>query len=114
MQEVRFDMGFYDVLAEVSARSGVATTRIGPLMGRDRSYVSGAISRGSVPSVDNAAAMLAACGWSLVAVPSEDVPPSALVVAPPAPPEDVERLAMERERERLASRLAALDAALEG
>lgn len=106
-------MGFYEVLDEVSARSGVATTRIGPLMGRDRSLVSSSRARGSSPRVDTAAAMLAACGWSLVAVPSGDVPPSGLVIAPPAPPEDVERLALERERERLASRLAALDKALE-
>lgn len=67
-----------------------------------------------MPSVDNAAAMLAACGWSLCAVPSDEVPPSALVIAPPAPPEDAARIAMERERAALERRIAALDERLDG
>lgn len=83
-------------------------------MGRDRSYVSSNQARGSVPSVDNAAAMLAACGWSLVAVPSDAVPPDALVIAAPGPSADAERRALERKRARLAAELAAVDADLGG
>jgi len=100
---------FYDVLREVSAHSGVAITAIGPRIGRARSYATAAEARGSVPSVNNAAAMLAACGWSLCAVPSEDVPPSALVIDPPEQEEDAERRALERRRARLAADLAAVD-----
>ena len=85
---------------------------MGVALGHARSYVSAAISRGSVPSVDNAAAMLAACGWSLAAVPSGDVPPSALVIAPPEGDGDAERRALERKRARLAAELAAVDEAL--
>lgn len=110
--EARFEVGFYEVLDEVAARSGIATTRIGPAIGRARSYVSGNRARGSVPSVDNAAAMLAACGWSLAAIPAGDVPPSALVIAPPDGDGDAERRALERKRARLAAELAAVDEAL--
>lgn len=102
-------MGFYDVLKEASDVSGVGLTRIGPALGRDRSYVSGAMSRGSVPSVDNAAAMLAACGYALVALPAADVPPDALVVEPPARDDEAERRALERRRDKLRRELAAVD-----
>lgn len=104
-------MGFYDVLKDASELSGVALTRIGPKLGRDRSYVSGAAARGSVPSVDNAAAMLSACGYALAAVPVGDVPPSALVIEPPDAG-DAERRALERKRDRLRRELAATDALL--
>ena len=105
-------MGFYDVLKDVSKRSGVPLVGISERLGRNSAYVSTAIARGSVPSVDNAAAMLAACGWSLAAIPSGDVPPSALVIAPPDGDGDAERRALERKRARLAAELAAVDEAL--
>lgn len=110
--EVRFDVGFYDVLREVSARSGVALTAIGPRLGHGRSYATGGEARGSLPRVDTAAAMLDACGWSLAAVPSGDMPPSALVIAPPDADGDAGRRALERKRARLARELAAVDEAL--
>lgn len=110
--KVRFDVGFYDVLQEAAEASGVSLSSVGVAMGHSRSYVLGAMSRGSVPSVDNAAAMLDACGWSLAAVPAEDVPPSALVIAPPEEEGDKERRALERRRARLARELAAVDEAL--
>lgn len=105
-------MGFYDVLQEAAGASGVSLGSVGVALGHARSYVSAAIARGSVPSVDNAAAMLAACGWSLAAVPSDDVPPSALVIAPPDADGDAGRRALERKRARLARELAAVDEAL--
>lgn len=110
--KVMFDVGFYDVLQDAAAASGVSLSSVGVALGHSRSYVLGAMSRGSVPSVDNAAAMLAACGWSLAAVPSGDVPPSALVIAPPDGDGDAERRALERKRARLAAELAAVDEAL--
>ena len=108
--EWRFDMGFYDVLKTVSERAGIPVAQIGPAIGRAPSYVSSAAARGSDPSTANAAAMLAACGWSLVAVPSDEVPAGALAVEPPAPSEDAERAALERKRARLRKELAAVDA----
>lgn len=102
-------MGFYDVLQTCAATHSMSLRQVSIAMGRNGNYVSGAVTRGSVPSVDNAAAMLAACGWSLCAVPSEDVPPSALVIDPPEQEEDAERRALERRRARLAADLAAVD-----
>ena len=104
-------MGFYDVLEKVADETGESFYSIALKIGRASSYVSSAAARGSVPSVDNAAAMLAACGWSLVAVPSGDVPPSALVIEPPDAG-DAERRALERKRDRLRRELAATDALL--
>lgn len=110
--KVRFDVGFYDVLQEAAEASGVSLNAVGVAIGRSASYVSSSRARGSVPSVDNAAAMLAACGWSLAAIPSDDVPPSALVIAPPDADGDAGRRALERKRARLARELAAVDEAL--
>lgn len=84
-------------------------------MGKTSGYVANGASRGSVPQADTLAAMLAVCGFSLVAMPSDEVPPSALVIDPPAVDRDeVERAALERKRARLRRELAALDDALIG
>lgn len=107
-------MGFYDVVREAASRSGLPLAQVSLRMGKADSYVNAAISRGSLPRIDTAAAMLSACGWSLCAVPSDEVPPSALVIAPPAPPEDAARIAMERERAALERRIAAIDERLDG
>ena len=104
-------MGFYDVLEDVANKTGESFYSIALKIGRGPSYISGGRSRGSVPSVDNAAAMLAACGWSLVAVPADDVPPSAIAIEPPDAG-DAERRALERRRDRLRRELAATDALL--
>ena len=103
-------MGFYDVLREAARDAGISLATVAERMGRNRNYVTNNVSRGSAPNVDNAAAMLAACGWSLVAVPSDAVPAGALSVEPPAPPDDAERAALERKRARLRKELAAVDA----
>lgn len=106
-------MGFYDVLEEAADNAGMSLAAVGLAIGKNRNYVSGGRVRGSEPSTANAAAMLGACGWSLVAVPTGDVPPSALVIEPPdADPDDAERRALERKRDRLRRELAATDALL--
>ena len=69
-----------DVVKEAARRSGTATISIGPSMGRSRSYVASKASRGDQPQANTLAAMLGACGWSLVAVPDGDVPESGLVI----------------------------------
>ena len=102
-------MGFYDVLENVSDRSGVSMRQIGPRMGKAPAYVGAARSRGSDPATANAAAMLEACGWRLVAGPAADVPPSALVIDAPAADGDAERRALERKRDRLRRELAATE-----
>lgn len=107
-------MGFYDVLKEVSDVSGIPLAKIGPALGRAPSYVSSAAARGSEPSTSNAAAMLAACGYELCAVPRGSVPPGALVVEPPARDGEAERRALERRRDKLRRELAAVDERLIG
>lgn len=98
-------MGFYDVLRKVADASGVSLSAIGVAMGKTRNYVNGGMSRGSEPKADNAAAMLAACGWRLMAVPLDAVGDAlaagALAVEPPAADGDADRRALERRRERL-------------
>ena len=99
-------MGFYDVLKTAADAAGMPLARIGQAMGRNASYVSGNMARGSVPQVDNAAAMLAACGWALLAAPADvaadAVAAGALAVEPPAADAaDADRRALERKRERL-------------
>lgn len=106
-------MGFYDVLSSAAAAAGVSESAIGRNLGCASNYVARSKSRGSVPSVDNAAAMLGACGYVLAAVPRDSVPPDALVIdAPAVDIVERERVALERKRERLRRELAETDALL--
>lgn len=49
--------------------SGMTPYRASLLLGRDSTYVSGMLRRGSVPSADLLAKMATACGYSLRLVP---------------------------------------------
>lgn len=75
-------MGPYDAVKRAAEACGVSTNSIGRSLGKADSYVSSGASRGSVPRADVLAAMLGVCGWSLVAMPSEDVPDGAVVIDP--------------------------------
>ena len=77
-------MDAIDAVKTAAAVSGTPITHIGPAMGKGRNYVSAIALRGSSPQCNTAAAMLAACGYSLVVVPSDSVPAGALVIDPPA------------------------------
>lgn len=77
-------MKAYDAVKEVAARSGVSLNSIGREMGKPSNYVSNGASRGSTPKADTLAAMIAACGWSLMAVPPGSDAPGAIVIDPPA------------------------------
>lgn len=78
-------MNYYDALRTAAKNAGVPLTQIGTRLGKASTYVNGAISRGSVPTVDNASAMLAVCGYSLVAIPdSETLPDTAILLDVPA------------------------------
>lgn len=61
-------------------RSGTSLIEIGPAMGKSPSYVSVKTTKGNCPKASTLAAMLGACGWSLVAVPSGSVPPEGVVI----------------------------------
>lgn len=62
--------------------SGTPTTHIGRAMGKRDNYVAVAAYKGADPSAGNVARMLGVCGWSLVAVPSDEIPAGALVIDP--------------------------------
>jgi hypothetical protein len=98
-------MEWYEVLYKAAHDSGTPVTAIGPAIGKGPAYVAGGKSRGSVPLVTNAAAMLSACGYALVAVPDSDVPTGALVIDAPSLPVDARKAALVRERDALARRL---------
>lgn len=98
-------MDWYEVIYKAAHDSGTPVTAIGPAIGKGSAYVAGGKSRGSVPLVTNAAAMLSACGYALVAVPDSDVPHDALVIDAPPLPVDAHKQALKRERDALARRL---------
>ena len=73
-----------DAVKTAAERAGVPITHIGPAMGKGRTYANRISARGSTPQADNLAAMLQALGWTLAAMPAEDMPPSAIPIDPPA------------------------------
>lgn len=77
-------MDAISAIKSAASAAGVPTTHIGPAMGKASSYLASAASRGSDPLTGTTAAMLAVCGYALAAVPLADLPPSALVIDPPA------------------------------
>lgn len=73
-----------DAVKQAAASAGVPITHIGRALGKRDNYVSAIATRNSSPQCNTAAAMLAPCGYALAAVPVDDLPPSALVIDPPA------------------------------
>ena len=76
-------MKAFAAVKEAAKRSGIAITSIGLAMGKAANYVSNGDSRGSSPQCNTCAAMLEVCGYTLCAVPSDSVPPDALVIDAP-------------------------------
>lgn len=76
-------MEAFEALRIASDKAGIPDYKIGPSMGKPASYVSNGRARGSSPQCNTMAAMLGVCGYRLAAIPSEDVPESALVIDPP-------------------------------
>lgn len=102
-------MKAYEALKEAGAVSGVPMYAIGRALGKPDSYVSNGMSRGSSPQCQTMAAMLNVCGYSLVAVPSDQVPANAFVIDAPETDTEAERKALERKRERLRRELEATE-----
>ena len=75
-------MQFYDALEICGKTSGTSMQQVSAQLGHAKVYVAGAKSRGSVPSVDNAARMLGVCGYALCAIPHSDVTESMLQITP--------------------------------
>jgi hypothetical protein len=51
-------------------------------MGKSANYIGSTLNQGSTPKADTLASMLEPCGYSLAAIPKEDLPNSALVIDP--------------------------------
>ena len=73
-------MNFWNVLYKVAKKSGCNTTDIGPKMGLSRGYISSCKTQNVTPLIDNAIRMLDVCGYSLCAIPSDEIPDNAFVV----------------------------------
>lgn len=71
-------MKAYQALRVAAKQSRVPLIEIGPRLGKNRSYVSTLISKGSTPRCDTLAAMAGAIGWELCLVPKGKAPKSAL------------------------------------
>jgi DNA-binding phage protein len=101
-------MKFIDMIYEVAKMSGMPTTKIGPAVGKNREYVSKIRSAGADPSTANAARMLEACGWKLVALPADKVPPEAMEISPTPTTDDEKAEALRRQAEQLRKQAEAL------
>lgn len=72
-----------EAVKAAASKSGIPTTHIGRMMGKQDSYYSAVVSRGSTPKADTLAAMLDVCDYDLAAVPrSEELPDGSLVIDP--------------------------------
>ena len=74
-------MEFWETLYTAANNAGVPTTHIGPKLGLSREYVAVGKSNGVDPGTTTAARLLGACGYVLAALPADDVPRGALVIA---------------------------------
>ena len=79
-------MNAYDVIREAARRQGLALADIGRLLGKRDNYI--ASMRGRNIGSSNLASILAASGYTLVAVPADEIPAGALVVDPGADPDE--------------------------
>ena len=103
-------MNYYDVLYNAANNAGVSVSEVGERLGKTRGYIPNAKTRGSMPSVTNAAAQLATVGYALVAVPVDQLPQDALTIDAPPISDDERAAAVERKRAALLRELDRLDA----
>ena len=73
-------MNSYEVIKEAASARGLALADVGRALGKRDNYIASMRNR-NIGS-NNLATILDACGYTLVAVPADDVPAGALVVEP--------------------------------
>lgn len=73
-----------DALRAMVGRSGLSLRAASVASGRTPEWLSATLARGSAPTMPVAADLARACGHTLALIPSDDVPPSAIVIDPPA------------------------------
>lgn len=70
-----------DVIRVVVSETKTPPTYIGPLLGKNKTYVNSILSKPSTPKCDTMARILDVCGYSLYAVPKDaEMPDMALLV----------------------------------
>ena len=104
----RIPMNAIEIVYEAARRAGMSTSSIGPKIGKNRAYVARMKNAGSDPSTANAARMLEACGWSLIAMPADEVPQNALVISPAETSDEEKAEALRRQAEQLKKQAEAL------
>lgn len=77
-------MNSYEAIEIAAANAGLSTNKVSRAIGKADSYISASKTRGSTPQANNLAAMLEVCGYKLAAIPSDDLPDTALVIDPPS------------------------------
>lgn len=107
-------MKSYEVVRHAAENSGLYLSSVCKAMGKADNYISINISRGSTPKADTLADMLGVCGYVLAAIPSDEVPASALIIdgKQSASKDDEERKKLIKEREELEKKLALVNSRL--
>lgn len=75
-------MNTEQVIREAASISGNSLRSVSSSMGKSANYIGSTLNQGSTPKADTLASMLEPCGYSLAAIPKEDLPNSALVIDP--------------------------------
>ena len=73
-------MQFYEAVYKLAGEKGISIENLSLSLGKTSRYIGGNKSRGSLPKVNNAAMILNALDYELVAVPKDKVPEDAIVI----------------------------------
>lgn len=74
-----------NAIRAVVKRSGMSLRAASTAMGKSVNYICATLARPGSVEAASLASLAAVCGHAVCLVPLEDVPPSALVIDPPAP-----------------------------
>lgn len=75
------DMSFWEVLLTAAYRNDQTAAAVCEKLGLSRAYISKGKTTNTAPKITTAARLLGACGYVLAALPADDVPAGALVIA---------------------------------
>ena len=73
-------MQFYDAVYKIAGEKGISIENLSLSLGKSSRYIGRNKSRGSLPKVNNAAMILGALDYELVAMPKDEVPEDAIVI----------------------------------
>ena len=73
-----------EVMRAMVDSAGMSRRAASLAMGRSDNWLRNTLARPGSSTADSVALLADVCGWSLCVVPSDSVPPGALVIDPPA------------------------------